>query len=193
MYNRCISIRSCSQTWPGICSQTRPGISLCFLSGLSLQGRRFFLVLLNQSEKEQESLSALALNCLYQRGLTSWSVSLHFHRTILLFLLLCKIMFPSPVGALIPTHTGTWPWTWMLRSLTRMSRWTGLPSRWPVSVCITSLSLLPVSSPYFPSTPTLSPLLLNVSHMLFPFYNSFSSCLLLFFSLHFSPSPSPRL
>ena len=92
---------SCSQTRPGICSQTRPVISLCSLSGLSLQGRGQFLVLLNQSEQDQESLSALALDCLCQTGLTPWSVSLPFHRTILLFLLLCKIMFPGPVGALL--------------------------------------------------------------------------------------------
>ena len=100
MYKRCISIRSCSQTRPGIWSQTRPGISLCSLSGLSLQGRGQFLVLLNQSEQDQESLSALALDCLCQTGLTPWSVSLPFHRTILLFLLLCKILFPGLVGAL---------------------------------------------------------------------------------------------
>ena len=48
----------------------------------------------------QISLSALALDCLCQKGLTPWSVSLPFPRTILLFLLLCKIMFPGPVGAL---------------------------------------------------------------------------------------------
>ena len=100
MYQRCISILSCSKTKPGICFQTRPIISLCSLSGLSLQGRGQFLVLLNQSEQDQESLSALALDCLCQTGLTPWSVSLPFHRTILLFLLLCKIMFPGPVGAL---------------------------------------------------------------------------------------------
>ena len=104
MYKRCISIRSCSQTRPGTCSQTRPGISLCSLSGLSLQGRGQFLVLLNQSEQDQESLSALALDCLCQTGLTPWSVSLPFYRTILLFLLLCKIMFPGPVGALFKSE-----------------------------------------------------------------------------------------
>ena len=103
MHKMCISIRSCSQTRPGIFSQTRPGISLCSLSGLSLQGRGQFLVLLNQSEQDQESLSALALDCLCQTGLTPWSVSLPFHRTILLFLLLCKILFPGPVGALYVT------------------------------------------------------------------------------------------
>ena len=75
MYKRCISIRSSSQTRPKICSQTRPGISLCSLFGLSLQGRGQFLVLLNQSEQEQEFLSALALDCLCQTGLTPWSVS----------------------------------------------------------------------------------------------------------------------
>ena len=106
VYKRCFSIRSCSQTRPGIWSQTRPGISLCCLSGLSLQGRGQFLVLLNQSEQDQESLSALALDCLCQTGLTPWSVSLPFHRTILLFLLLCKILFPGLVGAL---HQGTKP------------------------------------------------------------------------------------
>ena len=105
MYKRCISIRSCSLTIPRIWSQTRPGISLCSLSGLSLQGRGQFLVLLNQSKQDQESLSALALDCLCQTGLTPWSVSLPFHRTILLFLLLCKIMFPGPVGALLQPNT----------------------------------------------------------------------------------------
>ena len=75
MYKRCISIRSCSQTRPGIWSQSKPRISLCSLYGLSLQGRGQFLVLLNQSEQDQESLSALALDCLCQTGLTPWSVS----------------------------------------------------------------------------------------------------------------------
>ena len=89
----CISIQSRSQTWPGICSQTRQGFSLCSLSGLSLRGRSQFLVLLNQSEQDKEPLSALALDCLCQTGLTPWSVSWPFHRTIMLFLLLCKIMF----------------------------------------------------------------------------------------------------
>ena len=102
MYKSCILIRSCSQTRPGICSQTRPGISLCSLSGLSLPGRGQFLVLLNQSEQDREPLSALALDSLCQTGLTPWSVSLPFHRTILLFLFLCKILFPGPVGALRP-------------------------------------------------------------------------------------------
>ena len=64
-----------------------------------------FLVMLIQSKQDQESLSALALDCLCQTGLTPWSVSLPFHRTILLFLLLCKILFPGPVGALLPTST----------------------------------------------------------------------------------------
>ena len=72
---------------------------------LYLQGRGQFLVLLNQSEQDQESLSALALDCLCQTGLTPWSVSLPFHRTILLFLLLCKILFPGPVGALLCGRT----------------------------------------------------------------------------------------
>ena len=88
MYKRYISIRSCSQTSQGICSPTRLGISLCSLSGLCLQGEGQFLVLLNQSEQYQESLSALALDFLCQTGLTPWSVILPFHRTILLFLLL---------------------------------------------------------------------------------------------------------
>ena len=82
-----ISIRSCSQTRQGICSQTRPGISLRSLSGLSLQFRGLLLVLFNQSKQDQESLSALALDYLCHTGLTPWSVSLPFHRTILLFLL----------------------------------------------------------------------------------------------------------
>ena len=108
MYKMCISIRSFSQTRPGIFSQTRTGISLCSLSGLYLQGRGQILVLLNQPEQDQESLSALAMDCLCQTGLTPWSVSLPFHRTILLFLLLCKIMFPGPVGAL-PLLQNIWP------------------------------------------------------------------------------------
>ena len=90
---------SCSQTRTEICSQTRPVIFLCSLCELSLHGRGQFLVLLNQSEQDLESLSALALDCLCQTGLLPWSVSFLFHRTILLFLLLCKIMFPCPVGA----------------------------------------------------------------------------------------------
>ena len=103
MYEKCTSIQSHSQTRPEIGSQTRPGISLCSLFGLSLQGRAKFLVLLNQSEQDQQSLSAVALDCLCQTGLTPWSVSLLFHSTILLFLILCKIMFPSLVGALVLT------------------------------------------------------------------------------------------
>ena len=99
MYKRCISMRSCSQR-PGISSQTRPEFSLCSLSGLYLQGRGQFLVLLNQFEKDHESLSDFALDCLCRTGLTPWSVSLPFHRIILLFLLLCKIMLNGPVGAL---------------------------------------------------------------------------------------------
>ena len=100
MYKSCSSILSCSQTrnlFP-----TRQGISLYSLLGLSLRGRGQFLVLLNQSEQDQEPLSALALDCLCQTGLTPWSVSSPFHRTIMLFLLLCKIMFPGHVGALCP-------------------------------------------------------------------------------------------
>ena len=101
MYSRCFSIQSCSQRRPGICTETRPGIYLCSLSGQSLQGRGGqFLVLLNQSEQDQEPLSALALDCLCQIGLTPWSVRLPFCRTILLFRLLCKIMFLGHVGAL---------------------------------------------------------------------------------------------
>ena len=103
MFTRCLSMRPCSQTRPGICSQTRPGISLCSLCGLSLQGRGQFLVLLNQPKQDQESLSALALDCLCQTGLTPWLVSLPFHKTIRLFILLCKILFPGPVGALYVT------------------------------------------------------------------------------------------
>ena len=117
MYKRCFSIRSRSQTRPEICSQKRPGISLCSLFGLSLQGRGQFLVLLNQSKQDQESLSTLALDCLCQTGLIPWSVSLPFHRTNLLFLLLWKIMFPGPVGAIQAgpalTPRAPWPqWRW---------------------------------------------------------------------------------
>ena len=75
MYKRCILIRSCSQTTPGTCSQTRPGTSLRSLSKLSLQGRGHFLVMLNQSEQDQEPLSALALDWFRQTGLTPWSVT----------------------------------------------------------------------------------------------------------------------
>ena len=99
MYKRCISMMSCSQT--------RPELSLCSLSGLSLQGRGQFLVLLNQSEQDREPFSALALNCVCQTVLPDWSVTLPFHRTILLFLPLCTVMFMFmfmyshvPVGAL---------------------------------------------------------------------------------------------
>ena len=105
MYKRCTLIMPSSQTKPGICSQTKPEISLCILFGLSLQSRDQFLVLLNQSKQNQESLSALALDCLCQICLTPWSVNLPFQRTILLFLLLCKIMFPGPFGALVSNNS----------------------------------------------------------------------------------------
>ena len=100
MYKRCITMRSCSQTRPKICFQTLQGILICSLSGLSLPDSGQFLVLLNQSEQDREPLSALALDCLCQTGLPAWSVSFPFHRTILLFLLLCKIKFPGSVKAL---------------------------------------------------------------------------------------------
>ena len=72
MYKRYISIRFYSLTRPEIYSQTRHGISLCSLFELSLQGRGQFLVLLNLSEQDQESLSALALYCLCKTGPTPW-------------------------------------------------------------------------------------------------------------------------
>ena len=67
--------------------------------------------------------SALALDCLCKTGLTPWSVLSPFPRTILLYLLLCKIIFPGPVGALGseagPVRTtllmGTWG-LWCLHS-----------------------------------------------------------------------------
>ena len=65
----------CSQTRPGICSQTRPGNSLCSLSGLSLQGRAQFLVLLNQSKQDRESLLLPRTVSARQASLTAWSVS----------------------------------------------------------------------------------------------------------------------
>ena len=75
MYQRCISILSCSKTKPGICFQTRPIISLCSLSGLSLQGKGPFLAPFIQSKQDRESLSAIYLDCLCQAGLTPWSVN----------------------------------------------------------------------------------------------------------------------
>ena len=80
----------------------------CSLCGLSLPGRGQFLVLPNQSEQDQGPLFALTLDCLCQTGHPSWSVSFPLYRTILLFLLLCKIMFPGPVGALIFTNSALW-------------------------------------------------------------------------------------
>ena len=102
MSKRCISIRSCSHTRPGICSQTKPKIFHCFLSGQSLQGRGQFLVLL-KPEQDQEHLSAITVDYRCQTGLTPWSVSFPFHRANLLFLLFCKTMFPGSVGALLVT------------------------------------------------------------------------------------------
>ena len=96
----------CSQTRPGICSETRPGISLCSLSELSLPDRGQFLILLNQSKQDRKPLSALALDCLCQTVLTTWSVRLPYHRTIQLFLLLFKIIFPGPVGARLLANQG---------------------------------------------------------------------------------------
>ena len=79
------------------CSQTRHGLDcLCKAWGQ-------ILVLLYQSKRDQESLSALALDCLCQTDLPPWPVSFPFQTAILLFLLSCKIMFPGPIGAL--NHT----------------------------------------------------------------------------------------
>ena len=60
-----------------------------------------FLVILIQSKQDREPLFALVLDCLCRTGIPPWSFSFPFHRTILLFLLFCKIMFPGPVGALL--------------------------------------------------------------------------------------------
>ena len=60
---------------------------------------RIFLVLFSQSKQDREPLSALALDCLFPTGLTSWSVTLFFNRTIPNILPLCKVMFP---GSLLP-------------------------------------------------------------------------------------------
>ena len=146
-----ISIRSCSQTSQGICSQTRPGISLCSLSGLSLQFRGLLLVLLNQSKQDKELLSALDLDCLCHTGLTPWSVSLPFHRTILLFLL---------------------PWScWGPNSSTFFSL---LLSTFQVSTFSVLSGFLPIYfSLFFFSTFLLSTLLLFFcfTFLLFYFYN----------------------
>ena len=91
-----------------VCIVPNAHVQALSLSVLSLHGKGQFLVLLNQSEQDKEPLSALALDCLCQTGLTPWSVSLPFHRTILLILLLCKIMFPGPVGALKRLAKGPW-------------------------------------------------------------------------------------
>ena len=53
---------------PANYSQTRLGVSLCYLSGLSLQGRAQFLVLLDQSKHDREPLPALTLDRLRPAG-----------------------------------------------------------------------------------------------------------------------------
>ena len=88
-------MRSCSQIRTGICSQTRPGISLCSLSGLCLQGKGQFLVVLNQSRQSRASLCTFPGLSPPDRphSLVSWfSLS-----QVLLFY---KIIFPGPVRAL---------------------------------------------------------------------------------------------
>ena len=62
--------------------------------------RQTYIGSLDPAKQVQESPSDLALDCLCQTGLTPWSVNLPFHRINLLFMLLCKIIFPGPVGAL---------------------------------------------------------------------------------------------
>ena len=54
-----------------------------------------FLVLLNYSEQDQDSLPAPAPDCLCQAGLPSWSVTPLINRTSPNTLLLCKVLFPS--------------------------------------------------------------------------------------------------
>ena len=52
------------------------------------------LVLISCSNQDHESLSALFLNCLCQAGITPWSFSLAFHKTIPLLLFLYKVHIP---------------------------------------------------------------------------------------------------
>ena len=72
------------------------GRGLCLAETVWAGSRERFLVLVlvlhNKYEQDKESFSVVALGCLCQTGLTPWSVSLLFHRTILIFLPLCKIM-----------------------------------------------------------------------------------------------------
>ena len=62
-----------------------------------------FLVLLNYSEQDQESLPAPAPYCLCQAGLPSWSVTPLMNRTSPNILILCKVLFP---GSLHPLAIG---------------------------------------------------------------------------------------
>ena len=60
-----------------------------------------FMVLLNYSEQDKESLPAPAPDCLCQAGLPTWSVTPLMNRTSPNILLLCKVLFP---GSLHPQH-----------------------------------------------------------------------------------------
>ena len=53
------------------------------------------------SNRTGKPVSACALDCLCQTAVSPWLVSFSFYRTLLLFLLLCKIIIPGPVGALL--------------------------------------------------------------------------------------------
>ena len=59
-----------------------------------------FLVLLNYSEQDQESLPAPAPDCLCQADLPSWSVTPLMNRTSPNILLLCKVLFPGSLHPL---------------------------------------------------------------------------------------------
>ena len=76
---------------------------LQFLKWLKITFTYFFyqfLVLLNYSERDQESLPASPPDCLCQTGLTYWSVTPPMNRTIPNILLLCKVLFPGSLHPL---------------------------------------------------------------------------------------------
>ena len=71
---------------------------------LTIFKKKQFLVLLNYSEQDKESLPAPADNCLCQAGLSSWSVTPLMNRTMTNILLLCKVLFPGSLHPLPSVH-----------------------------------------------------------------------------------------
>ena len=94
MYQRCISIQSCFQSRPEICSQTRPGIYLYSLLTVSAwQGPD-----LGPKLNLNRISLLLALTVSARQASLTGQLNIPFDRIILLFLLLCKIMFPVMFG-----------------------------------------------------------------------------------------------